>query len=143
MNFGMIILNQSIKRKHNYVTSIQTVLSFILKLKILYKDIANEVKKWFDTSGYNKNNNRPLPIGINKKVIGMFKGELNGKIMKEFYTLGAKIYAFLLDDDTEKKSQRNKEMRNKKKTYIHHIVYTEEINKIALSSNDDKENTDI
>ena len=43
----------------------------------------------------------------------------------------------------KKKGQRNKEMRNKKKTYIHHIVYTEEINKIALSSNDDKENTDI
>ena len=77
-----------------------------MKLKILYKDIANEVKKWFDTSGYNKNNNRPLPIGINKKVIGMFKGELNGKIMKEFYTLGAKIYAFLLDDDTEKKKAK-------------------------------------
>ena len=80
-----------------------------MKLKILYKDIANEVKKWFDTSGYNKNNNRPLPIGINKKVIGMFKGELNGKI-EEFYTLGAKIYAFLLDDDTEKK--KPKEQRN-------------------------------
>ena len=43
----------------------------------------------------------------------------------------------------KKKAKRNKEMRNKNKTYIHHIVYTEEINKIALSCNDDKENTDI
>ena len=94
--------------------------SFIIHIETedFYKDIANEIKKWFDTSGYNKNDNRPLPVGINKKVIGMFKDGLNGKIMKEFYTLGAKTYAFLLDDDTEKKSQRNNEMRNKKKTYI-------------------------
>ena len=94
--------------------------SFIIHIETedFYKDIANEIKKWFDTSGYNKNDNRPLPVGINKKVIGMFKDGLNGKIMKEFYTLGTKTYAFLLDDDTEKKSQRNNEMRNKKKTYI-------------------------
>ena len=45
-----------------------------------YKDISNDVNKWFDTSGYDKNDDR-LTIGINKKVIGMFKDELNGKIL--------------------------------------------------------------
>ena len=34
-----------------------------------------------DTSKYDKNEKRPLQIGGNKKVIGMFKDELGGKIM--------------------------------------------------------------
>ena len=33
----------------------------------------------------------------------MFKDELGGKIMIEFCALRAKIYAFLLDDNTQKK----------------------------------------
>ena len=32
-----------------------------------YKDIANDVEKWFDTSNYDPNNQRLLPIGKNKK----------------------------------------------------------------------------
>ena len=60
--------------------------SFIIYIETedLYKDIANDVNKWFDTSGYDKNHNRPLQLGINKKVLGMFKDELGRKIMKEF-----------------------------------------------------------
>ena len=49
-----------------------------------YEYIAGDVEKWFDTSNYDEKDNRPLPIGINKKVIGMFKDELGGKIMIEF-----------------------------------------------------------
>ena len=49
-----------------------------------YKDIADNVKERFDTSNYDKNDNRPLSIARNKKVIGMFKDELGGKIMTEF-----------------------------------------------------------
>ena len=45
------------------------------------KDISKDVNKWFDTLGYNEKDKRPLPVGIKKKVIGMFKDELNGKIM--------------------------------------------------------------
>ena len=48
-----------------------------------YKDIANDVERWFDTSNYDKNDKRPLPIGINKRVIGMYKEKLGGKIMVE------------------------------------------------------------
>ena len=59
-----------------------------------YENIANDVDKWFDTSKYDKNENRPLPIGKNKKVIGKFKDELNGKIMIEFIALRVKTYAF-------------------------------------------------
>ena len=79
--------------------------SFIMynKTEDFYKDIANDVERWSGTSNYNKNDNRPHPIGKNKKVIGMFKDELGGKIMTEFCALRAKAYAFKLDDDNEVK----------------------------------------
>ena len=76
-----------------------------IKTEDFYEDIANDVEKWFDTSNYDKNNKRPLPIGINKKVIGKLKDELGGKIMTEFYALRAKAYAYKLEDDTERKKK--------------------------------------
>ena len=63
-----------------------------------YKDIAGDVEKWFDTSAYNKNYNRPLPIGKNKKVIGLFKDKLGGKVMTDFIALRAKAYAYITED---------------------------------------------
>ena len=38
-----------------------------IKTEYFYRDIANDIKKWFNTSNYNKDDNRPLPIGLNKK----------------------------------------------------------------------------
>ena len=58
-----------------------------------YRDMAKYVEKRFDTSGYLKDDNRTLPIGTNKKVIGLIKDELGGKIMTEFVALRAKMYA--------------------------------------------------
>ena len=62
--------------------------SFIMHIKTedFYKDIAN-VESWFDTSNYDEKDNRPLPTGKNKKLIGMFKDELGDKIMSEFCAL--------------------------------------------------------
>ena len=58
--------------------------SFIIHIitEDFFEDIAGDVKKWFDTSNYDENDKRPLPIGMNKKVYGFFKDELGGKIMK-------------------------------------------------------------
>ena len=88
-----------------------------------YEDVANDVEEWFDTSKYDKNDNRPLLIGKNKKVIGKFKDELNGKIMTEFIGLRAKTYAFAqLNEDNEleehKKNEGNKEMCNKEASHF-------------------------
>ena len=82
--------------------------SFVINIKTedFYKDIANEVEKWFDTSNYDKNDKKPLAVGINKKVIGKFKDELGGKIMTEFCVLRAKACAYKLDDDTEHKKAK-------------------------------------
>ena len=89
--------------------------SFVIHIKTedFYEGIANDVEKWFDTSNFdeNKTGKRPLPIGKNKKVIGLFKLELGGKIIEEFCVLRAKTWAYLMVDDSEdKKKQRNKKI---------------------------------
>ena len=83
-----------------------------------FEDINNDVERWFDTSNYDKNDKRPLPMGMNKKVIGLFKDELGGKIMKEFCALRAKTHTYLIHDNTEHKRQRNKIKYNKTDTYV-------------------------
>ena len=84
--------------------------SFIMNIKTndFYKDISNDVENRFDTPNYEVN--RPLPTGKNKKVIGLMKDELGGKIITEFVTLRPKTYSFLTDDGKEDK--RLKEQRS-------------------------------
>ena len=138
--------------------------SFIINIFTadFFEDINNNIERWFDTSNYDKNDKRPLQIGINKKVTGMFKDELGGKIIKEFCASRSKTYSYLMDDGIEKKKAKgtNKCIIKRRITFKDdkdsvfenitilrsqlrfksdlHIVYTEEINKIAISSNDDK-----
>ena len=90
--------------------------SFIMHMKTedFYKHISNDVNKWFDTSDFNKNDNRPLEIGKNK-VIGKFKDELGGKIMSEFCALRAKTYSFLIDDYSDDDYEKNKIINKKAK----------------------------
>ena len=132
-----------------------------IKTEDFYKDIADDVKKEFDTLNYEID--RSLPTGKNKKVIGLMKGELGGRIMAEFIALRPKTYAYQIDND----ESEVKKAKGKKKCVIkrvlkfndykncqlndkvvlklqqrfkseRHDVYAEEVNKIALSSNDDK-----
>ena len=86
--------------------------SFIIHIKTedFYKDIANGVEKWFDTSNYDENDKTMLPIGKNKKVISLFKDELEVKIMTEFVGLRAKTYGYLMVNDSEHKN-RNKDLK--------------------------------
>ena len=80
--------------------------SFVYEIETedFYRDIAKDVKKRFDTSGYSKDDNRPLPIGKNKKKIGLMKDELGGKIMTEFAALRVKMYAYRkMDKEVEEK----------------------------------------
>ena len=66
-----------------------------------YKDIADDVANRFDTSGCNPD--RPLPVGLNKKVIGLMKNKLGGGIMTEFVTLRPKMYAYKTGNSESKK----------------------------------------
>ena len=129
--------------------------SFIMNIKTndFHEDIDNDVENRFDTSNYKVN--RPLPTGKNKKVIGLMKDELGGKIITEFVILRPKTYSFLTDDGKEDKCVIKKMIKfnDYKKCLLNdevilksqqrfiskkHDVYTENINKIALSNNDDK-----
>ena len=115
----------------------------------------------FDTSDYPKEHPSGIETGVNKKVIGLFKDEAAGKIITKFVGLRAKNYAFLLDGEENKKCKgikmnvtkneitfkdyetclfQNIVQRRKMNVFRSHghDVYTEEINKIALSANDDK-----
>ena len=69
-------------------------LVYYIKTEDFYEDIAKDVDARFDTSGYSKEDARPLPIGLNKKVIGLMKDELEGKIMTEFVALRPNLYAY-------------------------------------------------
>ena len=106
--------------------------------------------------------NRPLPVGKNKKIIGLMKDELGRKIVTEFVTLRPKTYSYLTDDGKEdKKAKGTKKCVIKKMIKFNdykkcvlnddvilksqqrfiskkHDVFTENINKIALSNKDDK-----
>ena len=67
--------------------------SFIIHIitEDFFVDIfSDDVGRWFDISNYDENYKRPLPIGKNKRVIGLFKDELGGKIVKEFLHLEQK-----------------------------------------------------
>ena len=73
--------------------------SFIMNIKTndFYKDISDDVDNRFDTSDYEVK--RPLPIGKNKKVIGLMKDELGGEIITEFIALRPKTYSYLTDNN--------------------------------------------
>ena len=136
--------------------------SFILFIKTenFYEDIADDVQKRFDTSNYRVD--RSLPTKKNKKAIGLMKDELGEKTITEFIALRPKTYAYQIDDDEEVKKAKGtrkcvmkKELKfnDYKKCLLNneivlksqqrfksekHDLYTEEVNKIALSSSDKK-----
>ena len=87
--------------------------SFVMNIKTndFYKDISHDVECKFDTSNYEVK--RPLPIGKNKKVIGLMKDELGGEIITEFIALRPKTYSYLTDNDKiDKKSKGTKKCLN-------------------------------
>ena len=72
----------------------------LVKTEDVYKDIAEDVETRFDTSNYEVD--RSLPMGKNKKVIGLIKDELGGQIMKKFVSLRSKTNSYLKDSNDRK-----------------------------------------
>ena len=67
-----------------------------IKTKDFYEDISQDVNKRFDTSNYTFD--RPLPMGINKKVIGLMKDELGGDIITKFVALRPRAYSYVTNN---------------------------------------------
>ena len=77
-------------------------LVYHIKTEDFYSEIAEDVKARFDTSRFTEP--RPLPIGPNKKGIGLMKDGMGGKIMTGFAVLRPKSYAYRkLDNKDDKK----------------------------------------
>ena len=140
-------------------------LAYEIETEDFCKDISGDVRTNFDTSDIPKDHPSGIESGVNKKVIGMFKDECGSKIMHEFVGLRAKLYSYKMYEGDETKKCKGvkssvvkkeitfkdykdclfggladgKQMRTMNVIQSHrHEVYTEQVNKIALSSNDDK-----
>ena len=140
-------------------------LAYEIETEDFYKDISGDVRTNFDTSDIPKDHPSGIESGVNKKVIGMFKDECGSKIMHEFVGLRAKLYSYKMYERDETKKCKGvkssvvkkeiifkdykdclfggladgKQMRTMNVIRSHrHEVYTEQVNKIALSAEDDK-----
>ena len=137
-------------------------LVYEIETEDFYKDISPDVREMFDTSNYPKNHPSGIETGVNKKLIGMFKDEAGGKQIAEFVGLRAKLYSLRMDNGEEIKKDKgvkssvvkngisfydymnclsNKKPQMRKMNVIRshmHDVYTETVNKVALSADDDK-----
>ena len=138
--------------------------SFLYEIQTedFYKDISGDVKDRFDTSDYPEGHPSGIPTGVDKKVLGMFKDEAAGKNITEFVGLRAKLYSYKMEEGKENKKCKGIKKAVVEKSISHkdyktcletgkeqlrrqniirsyeHTLYTEEINKVALSAADDK-----
>ena len=137
-------------------------LCYEIQTEDFFKDIPEDVEKGFDTSNFPKDHPSEIPVGKNKKVPGMIKDEAGGRIIEEFVGLRAKLYSYRMFEGKEEKKckgikksvvrkdishedykeclfSKNPQMRklNVIRSYKHEI-FSETVNKIALSANDDK-----
>ena len=145
--------------KNELVASDTDSIILNIKTEDVYKDME-EIKDELDTSDYPKDH--PLHSEKNKKVIGKFKDELNGKIMNEVVFLKSKAYSYTLTDLSEEKKLKGigratirkdikfkdyKDCLFKNKTKMNkmftlnsdkHKMYVNEVNKVSMSPFDDK-----
>ena len=137
-------------------------LAYEIQTEDFYREISSDVELRFDTSNYPKDHPSGILTGVNKKVIGMFKDEASGKQIAEFVGLRAKLYSYRVEESYEEKKCKGVKKAVIKKTISFndyknclfdnkpamrkmnvirshlHTMYTETVNKIALSPFDDK-----
>ena len=161
-DFHYRYIKKKYKNKAELLFTDTDSLMFHIKTKDFYQDICPDVKTKFDSSDYPSDHQSGILTGINKKVIGMFKDEVAGKQITHFVGLRPKLYSFRIEEDKEvrkcKGIKKNviknkldfddyvkclfsgkKEMRKMKIIRSeNHDIYSKEVNKVALSNEDDK-----
>ena len=137
-------------------------LMYEIQTEDFYEDITDDVIYKFDTSDYPKDHPSGLSTDLNKKVIGMFKDEVAGRQITHFVGLRPKLYSFKVEGDKTTKKCKGIKKNVVKKTldfddYVRclfygerqmrsmkiirsekHNIYSKEVNKLALSYQDDK-----
>ena len=161
-NFHYTYIKEKYGKKAELLFTDTDSLMYEIKTKDFYLDICSDVRDRFDTSDYPSIHPSGIITGANKKVIGMFKDEVAGKQITHFVGLRPKLYSFKIEEDREvrkcKGIKKNvikkkldfddyvkclfsgeKEMRKMKIIRSEkHDIYSKEVNKIALSNEDDK-----
>ena len=136
-------------------------LCYEIETEDFFVDIADDIDEMFDTSNFDKNHSSGIQ-GKNKKVPGMMKDEAGGKIIEEFVGLRAKLYSYKMFEGKEEKKCKGikkavikkqisfddykeclfsgvSQMRKMNVIRSHqHEIFSETVNKIALSADDDK-----
>jgi hypothetical protein len=137
-------------------------LMYEIETEDFYEDIRGDVSEKFDTSNYEEDHRSSIGSQANKKKIGMMKDEVGGRIIEEVIGLRAKLYSIKFGDGEERKRCKGVKKSVVKKGITHedykkclfsgekvlrkmnvirshgHNIYSEEVNKIALSREDDK-----
>ena len=137
-------------------------LCYEIETEDFYEDISGDVEDHFDTSNFPKDHPSGIPVGKNKKVPGVMKDEAGGRIIEEFVGLRAKLYSNRVFEGKEGKKCKGIKKSVIKKNISHedykeclfsekpqmrkmnvirshgHEIFSETVNKIALSANDDK-----
>ena len=135
---------------------------YLIQTDDFYSDIKHDIRKKFDTSEYPENHPSGIKTGVNKKVIGKFKGEVGGKQITHFIGFRPKLYTFKVEEKGEtrkakgvkknviknslsfedyKKCLFTEDELMKEMNIIrseNHNIYSMTVNKVALSANDDK-----
>ena len=143
-------------------------LMYLIQTDDVYLDIKNDVKKKFDTSNFPDFHPSGIETGVNEKVIGMFKNEAAANQITHFTGLSSKLYSYLMENYGKKeKIDKICKAKDVKKNFIkksltfedykkclfseekvmkemniirseNHDIYSMNVNKVALSANDDK-----
>ena len=160
-NYNYIQKKYSYKKARLLFTDTDSLM-YELKTDDFYADISADIKARFDTSDFPQGHESGILTGVNKKVIGKFKDEVAGRQITHFVGLRPKMYSFKIEESkTNKKCKGIKKNVVKKKIefedYVrclffsekqmrtmniirseNHDIYSKEVNKLALSSDDDK-----
>ena len=90
-------------------------LMYEIETEDFYKDIEEDIPRWFDTSAY-LDDHIGVKLRTNKKVLGMMKDEMASDEVLEFVGLRAKLYAYRTQKDEEKK-KKEEEKKKRGKSY--------------------------
>ena len=161
-DFHYNYIREKFKNKAELLFTDTDSLMYLVQTEDFYQDINKDIRRKFDTSDYPEKHPSGIKTGINKKVIGKFKDEAAGKQITHFVGLRPKLYSLKIEDEKETlkaKGVKKNVIKNtlsfddykeclfsKNEVMIdmniirskNHNIYSIPMNKITLSSNDDK-----
>ena len=126
-NFHYNYIKQKYGDKAKLLFTDTDSLMYEIQTEDFYVDISADVKHRFDISNYSDNHPSGIPSGFNKKVPGMFKDEVDGKVIDKFVGLRAKLYSYKMFEGEE-----SIKCKRVKKSVVKNSITQEDYNKRAM-----------